>query len=82
MEGEGGTNDFCRTSVPDSDAAGQHALNGTPVEGGEDGWREGGWSLRLVGGGRMIVNIMEGRPLVAIGRKATDQIRDRYNTAL
>ncbi len=27
-------------SVPDSDAAGQHALNGTPVEGGEDGWRE------------------------------------------
>ncbi len=31
----------CTTvSVPDSDAAGQHALNGTPVEGGEDGWRE------------------------------------------
>ncbi len=26
--------------VPDSDAAGQHALNGSPVEGGEDGWRE------------------------------------------
>ncbi len=26
--------------VPDSDAAGQHALNGTPVEGGEDGSRE------------------------------------------
>ncbi len=26
--------------IPDSDAAGQHALNGTPVEGGEDGWRE------------------------------------------
>ncbi len=26
-------------SVPDSDAAGQQALNGTPVEGGEDGWR-------------------------------------------
>ncbi len=26
--------------VPDSDTAGQHALNGTPVEGGEDGWRE------------------------------------------
>ncbi len=23
--------------VPDSDAAGQHALNGTPVESGEDG---------------------------------------------
>ncbi len=29
-----------QVSVPDSDAAGQHALNGTPVEGGEDGWRE------------------------------------------
>ncbi len=26
--------------VPDSDVAGQHALNGTPAEGGEDGWRE------------------------------------------
>ncbi len=26
--------------VPDSDAAGQHALNGSPVESGEDGWRE------------------------------------------
>ncbi len=26
--------------VPDSDAAGQHALNGSPVEGVEDGWRE------------------------------------------
>ncbi len=26
--------------VPDSDAAGQHTLNGFPVEGGEDGWRE------------------------------------------
>ncbi len=53
--GERGTNDFfsgvhcpleglavCCTTVPvpDSDAAGQHALNGTPVEGGEDGWRE------------------------------------------
>ncbi len=53
--GERGTNDFCSgvhcpleglavccttVSVPDSDAAGQHALNGTPVEGGEDGWRE------------------------------------------
>ncbi len=27
--------------VPDSDAAGQHALNGSPVESGEGGWREG-----------------------------------------
>ncbi len=50
--GERGTNDFCSgvhcpleglavccttVPVPDSDAAGQHALNGTPVEGGEDG---------------------------------------------
>ncbi len=50
-----GTDDFCSgvhcpleglavcsttVPVPDSDAAGQHALNGTPVEGGEDGWRE------------------------------------------
>ncbi len=26
--------------VPDSDAAGQHALNGSLVESGEDGWRE------------------------------------------
>ncbi len=26
--------------VPDSDAAGQHALNGSPVESGEDGWGE------------------------------------------
>ncbi len=26
--------------VPDSDTAGQHALNGSPVEGGENGWRE------------------------------------------
>ncbi len=26
--------------VPDSDAAGQHALNGSPVESCEDGWRE------------------------------------------
>ncbi len=26
--------------VPDSDAAGQHTLNGAPVECGEDGWRE------------------------------------------
>ncbi len=28
--------------VPDSDAAGQHTLNGAPVECGEDGWRETG----------------------------------------
>ncbi len=26
--------------VPDSDAAGQHTLNGAPVECGEDGWWE------------------------------------------
>ncbi len=53
--GEKGTDDFCSCvhcplkglavcctsdSVPDSDAAGQHTLNGSPVEGGEDGWRE------------------------------------------
>ncbi len=53
--GERGPNDFCSgvhcsleglavccttVPVPDSDAAGQHALNGSPVEGGEDGWRE------------------------------------------
>ncbi len=53
--GERGTDDFCScvhcpleglvvcctiVLVPDSDAAGQHALNGSPVEGGEDGWRE------------------------------------------
>ncbi len=25
--------------IPDSDAAGQHALNGSPVEIGEDEWR-------------------------------------------
>ncbi len=31
---------FTKVSVPDSDAAGQHTLNGSPVEGGEDGWRE------------------------------------------
>ncbi len=31
----------CTTvSVPDNYAAGQHALNGYPVESGEDGWRE------------------------------------------
>ncbi len=31
----------CCTKVPfpDSDAASQHYLNGTPVESGEDGWR-------------------------------------------
>ncbi len=28
------------SSRTDSDAAGQHTLNGSPVEGGEDGWRE------------------------------------------
>ncbi len=33
---------ICCTTVPvpDNDAAGQHALNGSPVESGEDGWRE------------------------------------------
>ncbi len=37
----GGLAVCCTTvPVPDSDAAGQHTLNGTPVEGGEDGWRE------------------------------------------
>ncbi len=50
-----GTNDFCScvhslleglavccttVPVPDSEATGQHALNGSPVESGEDGWRE------------------------------------------
>ncbi len=53
--GERGTDDFCScvhclleglavccttVSVPDSDAAGQHDLNGSPVEGDEDGWME------------------------------------------
>ncbi len=53
--GERDTDDFCSgvhcpleglavccttVPVPDSDAAGQHALNGSPVEGGEDGWRK------------------------------------------
>ncbi len=50
--GESGTNDLCScpleglavccttVPIPDSDAAGQHALNGSPVESGEDGWRE------------------------------------------
>ncbi len=44
MEGRGAPMIFAvpYRTVPDSDAAGQHALNGTPVEGGEDGWREGG----------------------------------------
>ncbi len=32
---------YCTTiPEPDSFAAGQHALNGSPVESGEDGWRE------------------------------------------
>ncbi len=53
--GERGTDDFCSyvhclleglsvccttVPVPDSDAAGQHSLDGSPVESGEDGWRE------------------------------------------
>ncbi len=53
--GERGTDDLCScvhfpleglavsstaVPVPDSDAAGQHTLNGAPVECGEDGWRE------------------------------------------
>ncbi len=53
--GESGTDDRCScvhcpleglavssttVPVPDSDAASQQALNGAPVEGGEDGWRE------------------------------------------
>ncbi len=53
--GERGTDDFCScvhcpleglavccttVPVPDSDAAGQHALNGSPVESSEDRWRE------------------------------------------
>ncbi len=53
--GERGTDDFCSgvhcpleglavccttVPVPDSDTAGQHTLNGSPVEGGEDGWME------------------------------------------
>ncbi len=60
--GERGTDDLCScvhcpleglavccttVPVPDSDAAGQHAHNGSPVEGGEDGWRET-CSLQLV----------------------------------
>ncbi len=32
---------YCTTvPIPDSDAAGQHALNGSTVESCEDGWRE------------------------------------------
>ncbi len=53
--GERGTDDLCScvhclleglavccstVSIPDSEAAGQHALNGSPVESGEDGCRE------------------------------------------
>ncbi len=53
--GERGTDDLCTcvhcpleglavccttVPVPDSDAADQHALKGSPVESGEDGWRE------------------------------------------
>ncbi len=53
--GERGTDDLCScvhcpleglavccttVPVPDSDAAGQHALNGSRVESGENGWRE------------------------------------------
>ncbi len=55
MDGRGATDDLCSrvhcpleglavsstaVPVPDSDAAGQHTLNGAPVECGEDGWRE------------------------------------------
>ncbi len=42
MEGRGGPMIFAAVTVPvqDSDAAGQHALKGFPVESGEDGWRE------------------------------------------
>ncbi len=58
--GERGSNDLCScvhclleglavccitVPVPDSDTAGQHALNGSPVESGEDGWRET-WSFQ------------------------------------
>ncbi len=53
--GERGTDDLCScvhcpqeglgvccttVPIPDSDAAGQHALTGSTVESGEDGWRE------------------------------------------
>ncbi len=36
----GGSYRCTTVPVPDSDAAGQHALNGSPVESDEDGWRE------------------------------------------
>ncbi len=53
--GERGTDDLCScvhcpleglavccttVPIPDSDTVGQHTLNGSPVESGEDGWRE------------------------------------------
>ncbi len=53
--GERGTDDLCccvycpleglavccsTVAISDSDAAGQHTLNGAPVKSGEDGWRE------------------------------------------
>ncbi len=53
--GERGTDDFCScvhcpleglavycttVPLPYSDVVGQNALNGSPVENGEDGWRE------------------------------------------
>ncbi len=37
---EGLTVSSTAVPVPDSDAAGQHTLNCSPVECGEDGWRE------------------------------------------
>ncbi len=44
MEGRGAPMHLwvCCTTVPvpDSNAAGQHTPNGSPVESGEDGWRE------------------------------------------
>ncbi len=50
MEGRGAPMIFCpleglavsstAVPVPDSDVAGQHNLNGAPVECGEDGWGE------------------------------------------
>ncbi len=41
MEGRGAPMIFAAVfTVRCSDAAGQHALNGSPVESGEDGWRE------------------------------------------
>ncbi len=40
--GERGTDVLCSSvhCLTDSDAGGQHTLNGAPVESGEDGWRE------------------------------------------